>query len=224
MVGTEPVLASAEHHGVAHIVLASSGAVYESVDGRLNEALTPRGALANYALAKVTNEQQISFWATRTGGVVTLARIFNTIGPDDPNARLITDILDQIQMPGANTVQLGNTSPRRDYAWVEDVAHALHAALRRQAGVPGSVTAVNVCSEMEYSVAEIVQILNELLGRSLTVEVDATRVRRVDRPHQLGDPAFAQTQIGWSATTTLREALETILVAEGLLAPRKEHR
>lgn len=212
--GTERVLAAAERHGVEHLVLASSGAVYDTVEGPLREATTRCAPHDNYALAKTANEQQARFWGARTGQTVTVARIFNTIGPGDPNAHLVPDILEQVR-DGQSVVRLGNTSPRRDYVWVEDVARALQAAVSRPIS-GGTIETVNVCSGVEYSVAQIVEVLGELLSRRLTIEVEAARVRRVDRAGQLGDPAHARALLGWTATTPLRDALAAIVRSEGI--------
>lgn len=216
VIGTERVLAAAERHGVTHVVHASSGAVYDTVDGPLHEASTAVVPHDNYALAKVTNERQATFWAARIGGSVTLARIFNTIGPGDPNAHLLPDIVVQVRDGVSDVVRLGNTSPQRDYVWVEDVAGALAAAVRRP-GVAAEVQTINICSGQEHSVVEIVQEIGALLGRSLTIEVDEARVRRIDRAHQLGDPSVAAERLGWRVTTPLRDALAVILRSDGLL-------
>lgn len=217
--GTERVLAAAEGHGVQRLILASSGAVYDVVEGPLSEDTTPTAPSDNYSLAKVTNEAQARFWAARTGGDVTLARVFNTIGPGDPNAHLVPDVLAQLGGQGGGVVRLGNLSPRRDYVAVEDVARAFAAAVDL---APEGVAVVNVCSGHEYSVADLVRIIGELLGRSLKIEVDAGRVRPIDRPQQLGDPVRARDVLGWEATTPLAEALRAILVSEGLLPGRFE--
>jgi nucleoside-diphosphate-sugar epimerase len=121
LVGTETVLEAAEAKGVGRFVLASSGAIYDWRDGALDETDTPLRPSDNYSLAKRTNEFQLAFWSDRTGGFARIARIFNTIGHDDPNAHLVPDIIAQIP-PGQKSVEisLGNLSPRRDYIHADD--------------------------------------------------------------------------------------------------------
>jgi len=210
VVGTERVLEAAERHGVPRVVLATSGAVYDTIDGPLSEDTSPLVAHDNYALSKLTNERQVAFWAHRTGGHALLARLFNTIGPGDPNGHLVPDITGQVPAGAASAVvRLGNTSPERDYIFVEDVAAAFARLATVEVVQP--VEAINVCTGVEYSVLDVVAAVGAALGCELSVEVDPARVRRVDRPHQLGDPTRARSRLGWSASTLFGDAVARIV-------------
>jgi UDP-glucose 4-epimerase len=213
VVGTETLLDVAEQAAVRRFVLASSGAVY---DWR-PEALQETNALApcdNYSLAKLTNERQLAYWVDRTGGAARVARIFNTIGHDDPNGHLVPDIIGQIPAGQPKVeIALGNLTPRRDYIHADDTARGI-ATLAMNCVEPG-VDVFNVASGKDVSVAELVQLLGEVMGVAISVREDAARKRRVDRPSQLAAIGKIEQRFGYKHAKSLRVALEDIVRHSG---------
>ncbi len=106
-----------------------------------------------------------------------IARLFNVYGHGETNPHVLPHILDAIA--NSDRIALGNLSPRRDYVFVDDVAHVLAwAALE----APESAV-VNVGSGRSWSVEELVERLRAITGRSLEIEIDSDRVRGTDRPN-----------------------------------------
>ena len=210
IVGSETVLDLAERHGVESLVLASSGAVYDWTDGPLNETSSPLRPRDNYALCKSANETQVRFWAERTGARARLARIFNTIGHDDPNAHLVPDVLNQLHRARAEAViQLGNLTPRRDYIHVDDTAEAIAAIAADPADQQLDI--FNIGSGVEATVEALVQKIGREMGVKVRIEQDPARVRRVDRGSQLADVAHIRRRLGWSAKKDLDQTLAHIV-------------
>ena len=208
--GTENVLEMAEAFDVSTVTIASSGAVYDWDDGALNEMSTTLLPRDNYALAKYSNERQLAFWAARTGATGLIARIFNTIGHDDPNGHLIPDIIEQIPIGHKTaTIELGNLSPRRDYIHADDTARAI-ATIASGEHKPG-IDIFNVGSGKDVSVAELVTMLGDVMGITIKVKESAVRKRRVDRPSQLADVGKIEKQLGFKTQKSLRIALEDIV-------------
>lgn len=209
VVGTETVLRCASETAVERVILASSGAVYDWIDGPLREDTSPTRAMDNYALSKLCNETQLRLWCER-GGVGRVARIFNALGHDDPNAHLLPDILVQLaghDAPGV--VRLGNLTSRRDYLHADDVADGLMALLADAR--PLAFDVFNLCSGAEHSVEQLANCVARGLGRSIRVEADAERRRRSDRPSQLGDPSKALALLGWRTRLDLDAAVARLL-------------
>ena len=125
VVGTELLLEAAEAHGVSRFVLASSGAVYDWKNGEL------RGRQPVESLRQLLTRKADQRKSTRVLGRPNrrrglTARIFNTIGHDDPNAHLVPDIIAQIpQGESSVEIALGNLTPRRDYIHADDTARAI---------------------------------------------------------------------------------------------------
>lgn len=214
VVGTEVVLEAAAAAGVQKIVLASSGAVYDWKEGALIEDTAPLRAADNYSIAKLTNETQVRLWGDRTGGQVAIARIFNTIGADDPNAHLIPDIITQIPQ-GASQVEigLGNLTPRRDYIHVEDTARAI--ATIAMTALEGPFNIFNVSTGKDATVVDLVNLLGEIMQVKIDVVSDPTRIRRIDRPTQLGATDKIRATLGFEPQRNLREALVDIVKQSG---------
>ncbi|WOS40466.1 NAD(P)-dependent oxidoreductase [Xanthomonas rydalmerensis] len=216
VVGTESVLQAADDTDVRQVLIASSGAVYAWGEQALDEAGSPTEARDNYALSKLCNEGQLRLWCARGGGRRgRVARLFNSIAHDDPNAHLIPEVLAQLAADPAPAplVQLGNLQPRRDYLHADDAAAGLLALLDDARAEP-AYDVFNLCSGVEHSVGELVEEIGALLGRAPRVQVDPQRQRAHDRAHQLGNPAKAAAVLGWRTRWTLREALQRTLAPE----------
>lgn len=209
VLGTETVLLAASEARVARVVLASSGAVYRWADGPLQEETSPTQAMDNYALSKLSNESQLRLWCERSAATGRIARIFNTIGNDDPNAHLLPDLLAQLEHADADLVRLGNLDSRRDYLHADEVAGGLLAILADTRPEPLDV--FNLCSGEEHSVERLVNCLATCLGRSIRIEIDEKRRRRFDRASQLGDPTKAYALLGWRAQLGLQGILNRLL-------------
>jgi len=211
VLGTQALLDAAANAGVKNLVFASSGAVYQWDDGPLSEASTLTGATDVYSITKLANEYQLAGWASRTGSRVHIARLFNTIGTNDPNGHLIPDILAQIGTGEKSpVVKLGNTKPKRDYIFVEDSAAGFVALLE---GLPEgeAVEYFNLCTGDEMSVKDLVEMMGSLMGIKVKIEQDPSRFRKIDRLQQLGDPTKLKMRRNWSPQWTARRAVATIM-------------
>ncbi|WOI44160.1 NAD(P)-dependent oxidoreductase [Acidovorax sp. BLS4] len=211
--GTESVLHAATQTGLQQVVIASSGAVYAWGREMLTEADSPTEARDNYALSKLCNESQLRLWCSRAQGRRgRVARLFNSIAHDDPNAHLIPDVLAQLRAdPGTEPVlRLGNLQPRRDYMHADDAAAGVLALLDDPHLTP-AFDVFNLCSGVEHSVGDLVSEIGKLLGRSPRIEVDPQRQRPNDRAHQLGDPGKAWSRLGWRTRWSLHQALQMTL-------------
>lgn len=217
VMGTQSLLEAIEESDCAGLVIASSGAVYDWSEDKLVEDMSPLGARDVYATSKLANEYQIASWAHRKGKRAHAVRLFNVIGSNDPNGHLIPDILGQIAGGAGDTqiIRLGNTKPRRDYIFVDDAATGFIKVLGGLAA--GPVTDVfNLSRGEEFSVADIVEILAAFLGRNVKIELDPSRVRKVDRLSQLGDLTKLQERFGWRPGYALKDSLAQIVREAGL--------
>jgi UDP-glucose 4-epimerase len=204
--GTRAVLAAAAAlPRPAAVVLASSAAVYAPLDGPLSEQRDSLGPVDVYGYSKRWAEELAADFAARTGAAVGVARLFNVFGPGETNAHFIPSLICQLQ--AGESVRLGNLSSRRDYVFVEDVAEALFRLALHATG--GHSATVNVGSGRAYAGHEVVAALAGLAPdrTALTPVTDLTRLRRVDRPLLLADPALALKLLDWAPRTSLADGL-----------------
>ena len=209
VMGFQSVLDACATTGCGHVVLASSGAVYDWHDLALaeNAALAP---LDVYAASKAANEHQLTAWAKAGRGAGIIARMFNVIGPNDPNGHLIPDLLRRMDAAPAGplTLRMGNLDRRRDFVDVNDMAAGL-ACLTRRRGT--DIDVYNLCSGREYSAGDIALRLAAHRGREVELFSDPALCRAVDRPRQLGDPRKSFRDLGWRAERDLDDSIAAIV-------------
>jgi UDP-glucose 4-epimerase len=204
IVGTINVLEAARAAGDARVVFSSTGgAIY----GETDELPTPETVealpMAAYGQSKFCAERYLGMYH-RLYGMSTMAlRFGNVYGPrQDPHgeAGVIAIFCGRFRSGTAPTIY-GEGTQTRDYIYVGDLIEALLAA-----GDSDEVGVVNVGTEAETSVLEIVDVLTGLHGPGAPEAVLA--------PHRLGelersclDASKARAVLGWQARTPIAEGL-----------------
>lgn len=211
VVGFQTVLDAAAAHGCRRVVLASSGAVYDWGDGPLAEDAPLRPSDV-YSVCKLANEQQLAVWCGRTGGSGAVARLFNVIGPGDPNGHFIPDMLHKLAAVPAGQrarVAMGNQHTRRDMVDVEDMARGLALLAAHDGGEP--LLTVNFCSGDEIAMSGLAGLLAAALGVDAEFYSDPALRRPNDRASQLGAPGRAAELLGWRAEIPLDASVAAIV-------------
>lgn len=208
--GTEVVLRVADRLKVPRVVFCSTAAVYPALDGPLNEASTPHGPMDIYGLTKWFCEELITHLQKKSDTRFVIARLFNVYGPRETSPHLIPAILKQL-IEGVNTIKVGNIEPKRDYVFVDDVAKSLMKLGTTDFGpVDATPIRANVCTGVEHSVREVLQALQDVTGRALTLEQDPSRMRASDRPHLLGDASHLKSLVGWAPDKDFHAGLKEL--------------
>lgn len=209
IIGTQNILDLMLENNVLNLVMASSGAVYDWSDASLREDSSLLKAHDVYSITKLANEQQAAVWSKKSNGLVSAARIFNTIGHDDPNGHLIPDILQQIPAGSSDVkIQLGNTKPKRDYVHADDTARAITGLYNNIRKQTVGFDAYNICSGEEHSVAALVDIISKILDVNIAIETDPSRIRKIDRLSQLGDNNKLLQHCNWKPESSFYQAIE----------------
>jgi UDP-glucose 4-epimerase len=212
--GTSRVLEACRATGVAHVVFASTAAVYAPGDAPCDEDATPLGPLEIYGESKLRAEEAVAAFHRETGTPATILRLFNAIGRNETNPHVVPHIFESLQT--SNVIHLGNTAPRRDYVDTRDVADAVVAA----AGTPAGLAVYNVGTGRAHSVDDIVAALRRMLGRDITVVRDPSRVRRTDRMVLAANIDRIRRATSWTPRFLLEDTLRDLVEAYGL---RAEH-
>lgn len=211
--GTISVLDAAQTKGsVEQVFVASTAAVYPIADGAMDEAHA-LGPMDIYGTTKLATEKLASEFHLRTRIPTIVGRFFNAFGPNETNPHLFPEIQRQV-LRGARTLKLGNLEPKRDYIHTEDMSRAMSALLGT--GLAGYDT-FNIGRGIEYSVREVVEAFERQLGEKLAIEVDPSRVRKVERMHLLADVRKLKTATGWEPKWGIDEGVATLLKEEVLL-------
>jgi UDP-glucose 4-epimerase len=207
IMGTLSVLdACAATPGLEQVFLASTAAVYPIAEGAMDEEHAT-GPMDIYGITKLATEKFANEFHLRTGIPTIIGRFFNAFGPNETNPHLIPEIQRQV-LEGARTLHLGNLDPKRDFIHTEDMGRAMSALLN--AGL-GGCEIFNIGRGIEYSVREIVEAFERQLGEKLGIEVDAARVRKVERMHLLADVSKLKRMTGWEPRWGIDEGVATLL-------------
>jgi UDP-glucose 4-epimerase len=74
----------------------------------------------------------------------------------------------------------------------------------------------NIGSGKEYSVRELVTLVESLVGRPLAITQDKQRMRRVERQHLLADINKIGQQLTWQPFMTMKDGLNCTLKTYGI--------
>jgi len=188
------------------VLFTSSAAVYPDTQGPIPETCPPQ-PVDLYGETKLEGERLVREFEAGTGTRCVVARIFNVIGRRETNPHVVPDLVGQLR-DGLARVRLGNLEPRRDYTDVVDVARALERLLLLP---DDGERTFNIGSGRSVSVADLVRACEQVLGRTVEVDVDAKRLRSRDRAELVADPRLLQRATGWNPTRSLGETLRELL-------------
>jgi UDP-glucose 4-epimerase len=171
------VLAAADQAPVDFLLFASTADVYAPAQHPLAED-DPTSTSSVYGASKLLGERLVAEWAARrTSRQATSVRIFNAYGPGDSNPHVVPDLIEGLRRGGM--VSVGNVDSRRDFIHVEDVVTLLCRILE----MPMPPATINAGTGVATSVAEVLDTLQDLVGRPLPWRLDPARLRSLDREH-----------------------------------------
>jgi NAD dependent epimerase/dehydratase len=206
--GTLNVLTAAVDASTLRLVQLSSSEVYGTAQRTPIDEEHPLHVQSPYAASKVGADKLAESFFLAFALPVVIARPFNTYGPRQSLRAVIPTIV--AQALERDTVQLGATTPTRDFVYVLDMVDAL---VRLGSETAGAGETFNIATGEDVSVEEVVRLVGELLGRELRIESRPERLR----PHEsevfrlCGDATKLQQIISWEPTTTLRDGLATVI-------------
>ena len=219
--GTELVLRHASRRRTP-VVLASTSEVYgkgTQVPFGESSALvlgSPRQHRWAYACSKALDEfLGLAYWKERQLPV-TVARLFNTVGPRQTGRYgMVVPSLVRQALAGEPLTVFGDGSQTRSFADVGDVVQAL-VGLAAEPRATGDV--FNVGNPEEISILALARRVLDVTGsRSPIVTVpydEAYETGFEDLPRRVPDVAKIRTLIGWTPTVGLAEILARVVAHE----------
>ncbi|HLH66919.1 MAG TPA: GDP-mannose 4,6-dehydratase [Solirubrobacteraceae bacterium] len=191
--------------GVARLVHTSTSEVYGSAQSVPITESHPLEPQSPYAASKLGADKLMDSWHRSFELPVVTIRPFNTYGPRQSARAIVPTIISQAL--ACDEIHLGSLDPRRDLTYVGDTAAALVAAATAP-GVDGET--IQLGTGAACSVAELLSLVGELMGRELRPVLDPARLRppASEVALLLSDPARARAALGWEPRVGLREGLE----------------
>ncbi len=97
----------------------------------------------------------------------------------------------------------------RDFIYVDDVIDALLMAMEKPASssILTENLTINICSGHEYSIHEVAQMIQRLMGKTIKLRPFQTESRAMSLKHLKGSNERAKNLLHWSPKTSLEEGL-----------------
>lgn len=191
--GTLNILQAARDLDVKRVIHTSTSEVYGTAKFVPITEEHPLQGQSPYSATKIAAEQLAYSFYSSFSLPVLIARPFNTYGPRQSARAVIPTIITQIAN-GVRQIKLGAIFPTRDFNYVQDTAAGFIAAMNSEQGL-GEV--VNFGSNFEVSIGETAELIADIMGVTIEIITDETRLRPVD----------SEVERLWADNTKAREIL-----------------
>jgi len=209
IVGTRNLLSALTACGKApkKVLLASSANIYGNASQSPLDENCPAQPENDYAVSKYAMEMMSRQWLDRLP--IVIARPFNYTGVGQSISFLLPKLVDHFARR-APRVELGNIDVYRDFNDVRSVADSYARLLVK--GTPGEV--YNICSGRGYSIGDILDMLAELAGYCIEVDINPAFVRANEVRRLVGSNRRLTDTIGDIRQIPLAETLEWMFRAQ----------
>lgn len=207
--GTHHLLRAVESHAPsARVVVVTSAMIYRASSNPLDEA-APLLPSSPYGLSKLAQDRLATLAAA--GGLdAVVARPFNHTGARQSPTFSMPGFAEQIARiesgQGEPVIRVGNLDAERDITDVRDVVDGYLT-------VAGGATRggiYNVCSGRAWRIGDLLEMLLARARTPIRVQVDPARVRPVELPRLVGDPARLRA-LSWEPRIPIEQMLEDLL-------------
>ena len=204
--GTFNMLKASRKNNVKRFVLASSSSVYGEVKKFPEKENFLPDPISPYALTKLAGEHYCKIFNLHYGLETVCLRYFNVFGPrqalDDEYAVVIPKFIHCI-LQGNSPPIFGNGKQSRDFTFVDNVVNANILACKGN-NCAGGV--FNVASGKDYSILDLVKILNKITGKEIKPKFFDKRSGDVFRT--LADLTNSKKYLGFSPKVNFIHGLE----------------
>lgn len=200
------------HAPRARLIAVCSGNAYGAVDPQnlpIKES-TPFRPLNPYAVSKITQEMLSLSYCLAYGLDVVILRPFNHTGEGQtPNfvIPMLAKQFVQIERGAPPVIEVGNLDTARDFTDVLDMVKAY--ALAGQKCLTGE--AYNIGSGTAHSVQDLLNLLERLTGKKVTIKQTPAKLRPGDVPILVADSTKFRQATGWVPKIPLEQTLGRIL-------------
>ena len=153
------------------VLFASSSSIYGgSTEEKMNEA-TAFNPKSFYALSKIQNEQTAELYAHSFDMKICAFRFFTVYGEYNRKDMFIYKCLQSIEQ-GQPLTLYHNGLMRRDFVYVQDIAHILVQMLEVINSAKWNFQAFNLGGGRPVSIAYVVELLETYLGKKANIILD----------------------------------------------------
>jgi len=193
--------------GVSRLIHTSTSEVYGTAQTVPINETHPLVGQSPYSASKIAADMLIESFVRSFELAATTLRPFNTFGPRQSMRAVIPTVIAQM-LSGASEIELGSTSPTRDFNYVGNTIDAFYALAEcGDDAVIGKT--YNAGSGREISVADLVNLLAKTCGTSVRIKSSQDRMRPAQSEVErlLCDSTLLTKISGWKPSTSLEQGL-----------------
>ena len=214
VIGTMNMLRAVQAYGECRIALTVGSAEAYGSDGTAEHPLLeedPLRPLNPYGGSKAAQEMLAMGLRNLLDCRMVAARSFPHSGPGQQRPFVLPDWTAQLLeiRSTPRPLRVGNVDVVRDILDVRDVAAAYLALLE----TPTAEGVFNVCSGRGHRLLDVLKELSKIVGVSLEVQIDETRVRPDEIQSLVGSSRRLRDTTGWSPSHELRTTLEDLVAS-----------
>jgi UDP-glucose 4-epimerase len=219
--GNDTVMSAAARCGRPLLFTSTSEIYGKRSDGALSEDSDrlmgpPQKLRWSYATAKAYGEALAYSYAQEHGARMTVARLFNTVGPRQTGAYgMVLPRFVRQAMTGKDLTVYGNGTQSRCFGHVLDVVHGIVLLLddERSAG-----RVFNIGAPTEIAIVELARRVIERTGSESTVKLVPYDEAYGDGFEELGrrrpDTTAIRELTGWTPSRTVDDAIDDVIAYE----------
>ncbi|WP_017850690.1 NAD-dependent 4,6-dehydratase LegB [Leptospira interrogans] len=205
--GTLNVLQAARDLNLSRVIHTSTSEVYGTAQFVPITEEHPLKGQSPYSASKIGADQlAYSFYSSFSTPVI-IVRPFNTYGPRQSARAIIPTVITQL-LSGKTKIQLGSTSPTRDFNFVTDTVNGFISALKSKQGL-GEV--INIGNGFEISVGDTVKFIANIIEKEVEIVFDNNRIR----------PEKSEVERLWASNQKAKDLLNWQPAYNGLKGFRK---
>jgi len=171
--GTLNICQAAKENGSTRVIHTSTSEVYGTAQYIPIDEKHPLQPQSPYSASKIAADSMAMSFFNAFDLPVTVARPFNTYGPRQSARAVIPTIITQIAC-GMKEIKLGDTSPTRDFNYVEDICRGFLAIAENDQTIGETI---NIGSNSEISIGSTLELIKELMKSDIRLVTDKERLR-----------------------------------------------
>lgn len=204
--GTLNICQAAKENGNIRLIHTSTSEVYGTAMYVPIDEKHPKQPQSPYSATKIAADAMAMSFHNTFELPVTIARPFNTYGPRQSARAIIPTIITQIA-GGRKEIELGDLTPTRDFNFVKDTCSGFISLAESDLSIGKEV---NICSNREISMLDILNIIKEIMHSNVTLINDKKR----NRPEKSevfrlwGDNSLIKKLTGYKSEYPIKKGLE----------------
>lgn len=190
-----------ENQDLRHFFYISTSSVY-GLEATFPETVAPKPA-SWYGVSKLAGEQLVLAKSRSNEMKASSLRLFSVYGPRERPEKLYTKLIACGVKDEVFPIFEGSEKHLRSFTYVGDIVDGIVKAVQKHGILDGEI--INLGADEEHKTQEGIDIVEELLGKKIQLEVKPRR--QGDQSRTLANIQKAQKLLDYDPKTSLKEGL-----------------